>query len=264
MFAGVEDFDFAVAEPAAAYSDAVDITNGFARGARDAGATVITGERVRGIEHDGEAVSAVQTTSGTVTCEEVVFAAGPWTPRLADEVDVTIPIIPTREEVFLLDPPESFLEEHWGDTPMMRFHNGEWYMRPDFNGGILVATHPFAEEPVDPDTYDDSPDQDTALTVYDLLADNVPELVDAEIKGQYCGLYSTTPDHDFILDQAGPAGCYFAAGFSGHGFKMAPAVGKIMRDLIVEGDPSLTEMDMFSIDRFDFDEEGHGQPVEPH
>lgn len=264
MFDGVEAFDFAVVEPAAAYSSAVDITNGFARSAKTSGATIMTNEAVEELVHDGETISAVRTESGEVDCDEVVIAAGPWTPRFIDDLGLTMPMIPTREEVFLLDPPQAYLDEHWDDMPMMRFDNGEWYMRPDFNEGVLVATHPFADEPVDPDTYDDTPDQETALQVYDLLDENVPGLVDAEIKGEYCGLYSTTPDHDFILDQAGPEGCYVAAGFSGHGFKMAPAVGKIMRDLIVDGETELADLGMFAIDRFDSDVQGHGEPFEPH
>jgi len=263
MFEGVGTFDFAIEEPAAAYSDAVDVTNGFARGAEAAGATIVTGVEVEHVDTQDGSVVGVETAAGRVACDEVVVAAGPWTPEFADDIGVNVPMMPTREEVFLLDPPESYAEEHLDDMPMMRFHNGQWYIRPDFNGGVLIATHPFADEPADPDTYDDTPDQETALAVYALLEENVPGLLDADIKGQYCGLYSTTPDHDFVIDQAGPEGCYFAAGFSGHGFKVAPAVGKIMRDLVVDGETDLVDISIFSLDRFERETEGHGQPVEP-
>ncbi|MFB6310968.1 MAG: NAD(P)/FAD-dependent oxidoreductase [Salinirussus sp.] len=263
MFPAAASFDFGVVELAAAYSDAVDVTNGFARGARDADATVHTGVTVESVETASGAVTGVETSDGSVACNEVVLAAGPWNGQLAADLGVDLPMIPTREEIFILEPPDEFIETHLPKMPMTRFEDGLWYGRPDFNDGVLIGTHPFPDRPVDPDNYDDVPDEETALEVYDLLEENVPGLVDAEIRGQYCGLYSTTPDHDFILDELGPAGCYITTGFSGHGFKMAPAVGRIMRDLIVDGETEMVDMDLFALDRFDMETEGHGRPVEP-
>lgn len=263
MFEAAASFDFGVVELAAAYSDAVDVTNGFARGAREAGATIHTGVAVESITTAGGSVVGVETDDGPVASDEVVLAAGPWNPQLAADVGVDLPVSPTREEIFILDPPADFVDCHLQDMPMTRFEDGLWYGRPDFNEGVLVGTHPFPDRPVDPDDYNDVPDEETALAVSELLEENVPGLVDAEIRGQYCGLYSTTPDHDFILDAMGPVGCYVASGFSGHGFKMAPAVGQIMRDLVVDGEPDLVDTDLFSLDRFDTETDGHGRPVEP-
>ncbi len=90
----------------------------------------------------------------------------------------------------------------------------------------------------------------------------IPELRDAGIRGQYCGVYSSTPDHDFILDQIGPDGCYFACGFSGHGFKQAPAVGKIMSDLVTTGSTPLVDATFFSYDRFSESAAGHGKAAD--
>ena len=261
MYEGLERFDFAVSDDSAAYSDGTDAANGFARAAGEAGATVVTGVSVESIAVEEGDVVGVETDDGDVACEEVVLAAGPWTPELAADVGVDVPITPTREQVVILDPSDEYVDEYPDLTPTMSMPGGEWYLRPDFGDNVLVATHYLTEE-TDPDAYDDTPDEATLLELTDLVTDTVPGLVDASVRGQYCGVYSTTPDHDFVLDDAGPDGCYLACGFSGHGFKHGPAVGRIMRDLLVDGDTDLVDVDYFALDRFEEDDAGHGLPAD--
>jgi glycine/D-amino acid oxidase-like deaminating enzyme len=267
---GFDDYDFAVSDDTAAYSDGTDAANGFASAAARAGATVVTGVEVEDVRvGDGEVrrdgdpvgarVSAVETGEGSVECDAVVLAAGPWTPRLAETVGVEVPMTVTREQVVVLDPPEEYAETYPDLTPTTALPGGEWYIRPDFGGGILVATHHTGEE-VDPDTYDEKPDEDTLLDLVSELTEVLPELQDAEITGQYCGVYSTTPDHDFVIDRVGPENCYLACGFSGHGFKHGPAVGKMLSDLVVRGETELVDAEFFSLDRFEDDPTGHGLP----
>lgn len=261
MYEGLDRYDFAISDDAAGYSDGADAANGFARAAAERGATIVTDTAVEGIEIDDGAVAGVRSSDGTTSCERVVVAAGPWTTELAADVGVDIPITPTREQVVILEPPAEYAEKYPSLTPTTSMPGGRLYLRPDFGEGILVATHYLTEE-CDPDAYDNKPEEATLLELTDLVARNIPELADARVQGQYCGVYSTTPDHDFVLDQAGPDGCYFACGFSGHGFKHGPAVGKIMSDLVTEGDTDLVDVDFFSLDRFAGDETGHGKPVD--
>jgi len=261
MYDGLDRFDFAVSDDSAAYSDGTDAANGFARAAADAGATVITGVGAESIAVEDGGVVGVDTEDGRVDCADVVVAAGPWTPELAADVGVDVPITPTREQVVILDPPEEYAESFPELTPTTSMPGGEWYLRPDFGGNVLVATHYLTEE-TDPDRYDDTPDEATLLELTDLVTETIPGLAEASVRGRYCGVYSTTPDHDFVLDDAGPAGCYLACGFSGHGFKHGPAVGRIMRDLVVDGDTDLVDVDYFALDRFDDDPEGHGMPAD--
>lgn len=261
MYDGLDGFDFAVSDDSAGYSDGTDAANGFARAASEAGATVVTGVGVDSVAVADDAVVGVDTEDGRVDCEDVVVAAGPWTPRLAETVGVDVPITPTREQVVVLDPPEEYAAEFPELTPTTSMPGGEWYLRPDFGGNVLVATHYLTEE-TDPDRYDETPDEDTLLELTDLVTESLPGLADASIRGQYCGVYSTTPDHDFVLDEVGPAGCFLACGFSGHGFKHGPAVGRIMRDLVVDGDTDLVDAAYFALDRFADDPEGHGAPAD--
>jgi len=212
------------------------------------------------LTEDGDVVG-LETDDGRLDCAEVVVAAGPWTPELAADVGVDVPITPTREQVVILDPADDYVEEFPDLTPTTSMPGGEWYLRPDFGDNVLVATHYLTEE-TDPDDYDDTPRRGDAPR-----ADGPRHGAHAGAGGRrHPGpvlrrlLYD--PDHDFVLDDPGPDGCYFACGFSGHGFKHGPAVGRIMRDLVVDGDTDLVDIDYFALDRFEDDPEGHGMPAD--
>lgn len=256
----LEEFDFAVSDDTAAYSDGTDVAAGFARAAQHLGATVVTGVEVEGFTVDNDAITGVQTDEGRIRCEDLVLAAGPWTPMLAEKLDLELPITPSREKVLLLEPSDTFCEDHLNDLPTAGLPGG-FYIRSEFNDGVLIATH-HSEENCDPDFYDNSLSEETLLELHSTILEYIPGLDDAGIQGEYSGVYANTPDHDFILDQCGPEGCYAACGFSGHGFKQAPAVGKIMSDLIAAGETELVDRDYFSLSRFEESAHGHGGGIE--
>lgn len=252
----VEEFDFGVSDDTAGYSDGTDAAGGFSRAAQRRGATVVTGIEVTEVRVEDGCVTGVDTTTGAVDCSHVVIAAGPWTPRLAATVGLDVPVTPTREQVLILDRPEEYDASFADLPPTISLPGADWYVRPDFGDGILIATHHSAEE-CDPEHYRDRPDEDVILRLADQLAETVPALADAAVKGQYCGVYSTTPDNDFILDQAGPDGCFLACGFSGHGFKHGPAIGRILADLFVDGSTDFVDLEPFSFDRFGANSSGN-------
>jgi glycine/D-amino acid oxidase-like deaminating enzyme len=262
MFDDVDQYDFAVTEDDTAYSDGTDAARGFVDAATDRGATLVTDTEVEGFETHRGRVDAVVTDRGRVDCTEVVLAAGPWTPTLAARMDIDVPVAPTRADVLLLDPPPAFEREHLPALPMTRFFGGELYLRPDGPDRVLVGTHPLDPDPLDPDGAVGGPDEATMLRVTDAMGRHMSGLADAEIGSAYSGIYSMTPDHDFVLDRAGPDGCYVAAGFSGHGFKHAPAIGRMLTDLVVDGESDLADLGIFSLSRFG-DGAGHGRPDDP-
>lgn len=256
----LDEFDFAVSDDTAAYSDGTDVASGFARAVQDRGGTVVTGVAVEGFETDGESVVAVETDDGTVACDEVVVAAGPWTPRLTDELGVDVPVAPSREQVVVLDPSDEYYEQYPEVVPTAGLPGGS-YVRSEFGEGVLVATHHSGER-CDPDHYENTPDEETLLELHGTLSEYIPDLGDAGVQGRYSGVYANSPDHDFILDSCGPEGCYVACGFSGHGFKQAPAVGRLVTDLVVDGESELADLSFFSLDRFEEGEGGHGGEIQ--
>lgn len=256
----LEEFDFAVSDDTAAYSDGTDVASGFARAVEDGDGTVVTGVSVEGFETDGDDLVGVDTDDGTVACDDVVIAAGPWTPRLTDKLGVDVPVAPSRERVIILDPSEEYVSEYAPEVVPTAGLPGGYYVRSEFGEGVLIATHHSGER-CDPDHYENTPDEETLLELHGTLSEYIPELEDAGVQGRYSGVYANTPDHDFIIDQCGPAGCYVACGFSGHGFKQAPAVGKLVTDLIEAGTSDIADLDYFSLSRFEADERGHGGEI---
>ena len=246
----VGDVDFAVSDDTAAYSDASDVAGGFARAAQQEGATVVTDVEAEDLLTEDGRIVGIETDAGTIETDDVIVAAGPWSGRIADWVGVDIPLRLTREQILLLEPPEEFDAADLENLPTTGKPDADWYMRPDFGEGVLIATH-HAGETVDPDTYKRDPDEETILEFIGELEGFAPGLADSKLRGGYCGVYSDTPDRGFVIDQAGPDGCYFACGFSGHGFKTAPAVGTMLADLVTEGESKLADLEEFSLERFE-------------
>jgi len=251
-----EGIDFAVRDTEAAYSDGSDVAGGFARSAQRQGANIILGAQVEDIRTIDGVVQAVETSEDQIACNDVIIAAGPWSSRLAGKIGVDVPIELSREQVLILDPPEEYKRKYISTIPSGRVGESS-YKRPDFGDGVLIATHN-QEGGANPDNYSDSPDESVLLELTDQLEQLVPELADAGIKGQYCGIYSNTPDRDFIIDTVGPEGCYIACGFSGHGFKHGPAVGKMLTSMVVDGKTEIVDAEYFSLERFEDDPMGHG------
>jgi glycine/D-amino acid oxidase-like deaminating enzyme len=249
MYEHVDEYDFAVSDDRAGYSDGTDVANGFARAAQSEGADVVTGVGVTGIRATDGRVAGVDTDAGAIDCEDVVVAAGPWTERLAADVGVELPLRTTRENVCVLDS-EALRERDDAETPMVSLPGDKWYTRPAVGGKFLVATSAHSDD-ADPDAYEREPDEAELLELVDWIDENMPVLDDADVVGTYSGIYTNTPDHDFVLDQVGPDGCFVACGFSGHGFKHAPAVGRIMCDLVTSGTTDLVDVDVFGAERFE-------------
>src|SRR5437870_7897721 len=77
-----------------------------------------------------------------------------------------------------------------------------------------------------------------ASTVRDLrtrLAKRFPRMADAQPRGGWSGAYDVTPDSYPILDRFGPDGLFVAVGFSGHGFKLSPEVGRLLAEFVAPG-----------------------------
>ena len=66
----------------------------------------------------------------------------------------------------------------------------------------------------------------------------------------WAGLYEQTPDHNALIGESGELpGFFYATGFSGHGFLQGPAIGEVMRDLILGREP-FVDVRPLSVDRF--------------
>lgn len=254
LFEFDDSIDFAVSDDAAGYTDGTDAANGFAKAAADNGTRIITGVSVDAIDADGDEVAGVETDEGYVSCENVVMATGSWTHKLAQTAGVDIPVTPGREQVLLLEPPESVTEAEFDTVPTTGWGSDTpdgvwWYFRADFGDTIYMGTHSRVD-PVDPDTYKRRPDEKRKLEAVDILSEFAPKLADSKVVGEFCGVYANTPDQGFIIDQVGPDGLYALVG-AGHALKHGPVIGRLAADLVLRGESDLFDVDHFTVDRFE-------------
>jgi sarcosine oxidase subunit beta len=172
-----------------------------------------------------------------VTGSEVVVAAGADTPQLVEPFGVALPITAERRYIFLSDPIRERLLEPLVVAPERRF------AAKQLANGRVLASDLGAEG--DPAVEHARWRANVAAGIRSLIPIleyvSFPLLID--------GLYDVTPDHQPILDAVSDSeGLWVAAGFSGHGFMIAPAVGRLVATALSGSrDPRL---DHFSLERF--------------
>ena len=107
------------------------------------------------------------------------------------------------------------------------------------------------EEQPDPDAYPQGIDLQSAASARARLARRIPGLSDSYYRGGWSGLFTTTPDWHPILDSVpGVKGLFCAVGFSGHGFKLSPAIGKAVAELVAEGKARDVDLSPLRFSRF--------------
>jgi glycine/D-amino acid oxidase-like deaminating enzyme len=107
-------------------------------------------------------------------------------------------------------------------------------------------------EPADPDRYSNRADEDFLDMAVGKVSHRFPGLGGASIVSTYAGCYDVTPDFNPVISETAVGRLFVAAGFSGHGFKISPAVGQLVADLVIDGkssDAAVPESD-FRLSRF--------------
>ena len=226
------DDERAAWEPQSGYADPYQVTVAYAARAQEAGARIVTRNPAAGIETTGDRVQAVITTSGDrIATDTVLVAAGPWSKQVLAGVGVDAPLIPVRHQVATVARPVEVVPHH----PTVGDISQSFSFRPD---GSNFTTMGFGDdnEQSDPEVYPQGVDITEASSARAKLARRVPGMADAYYRGGWSGLFTTTPDWHPILDAVpGVSGLYCAIGFSGHGFKLSPAIGKSVAELVVDG-----------------------------
>ena len=204
------------------------VVQGYAAGIRRLGGTVLTGCAVTGIELSGSQIRAVRTAQGDVETNLVVCAAGVWSPELARWVGVQLPVEPVLREVGYTSPAE--LPD--GIPLTIDFTTGFYFHRE--GPGLLFGM----ADPEQPAGFDAPTDPAWLERVTAVAERRLPRLLDLGIAGGWKGYYEVTPDHNALIGEAeGVSRFLYATGFSGHGFLQAPAVGEVVRDLVLGNDP---------------------------
>jgi len=179
---------------------------------------------------------------GTVfPADAFVFACGPWLGRLFPE-EVGERILPTRQEVFFFGPPEGDSRFDEGSCPIWMDMSGEriYYGIPGTESRGFKLADDTRGAPIDPTTDDRIPTPARLAEAREFLARRFPALANAPLVESRVCQYENTPDGQLLIDRHPAAGnVWLAGGGSGHGFKLGPAVGEHVADLVLDGHSTL-------------------------
>ena len=201
---------------------------GYARACEQHGVALHTFTEVTALETagGGKRISAVVTNRGTIRTPLVVNATGAWSPEIARLVDIALPNHPHRHEICSTEPLKPFLRPLVADLA-----NGLYFsqsMRGEIVGGI-------SNENV-PDGLDQRSSIDFLGLYASALVEAMPVLGAVRVLRQWAGCYDITPDGSPIvgfIDELD--GFYQLCGFMGHGFMMAPIMGKLAAEHLTSG-----------------------------
>jgi glycine/D-amino acid oxidase-like deaminating enzyme len=231
------------------YGDAYQTAQAFAVSARAAGVRIRQGAKVTGLLIEGDKVAGVQLADGAeIAAGTVVVATGVWTSEFLAPYNIDVPIRVVREQLVTIAPGVEI-----GHVPVFSDLVSLQYIRPELGGELLFGNSDLSDvEDANPDDYLNRATEDFVTNTVERVGTRFPGFTAASITGSYAGCYDVTPDWNPVISRTDVEGLVIAAGFSGHGFKIAPAVGRLIADLVVDGrsaDPRIPESD-FRLSRF--------------
>jgi len=222
------------------------VTHAYALAARRLGVEIYTGTTVTGLVTSDSRVTGVVTDKGVIEASKVVSVVGVHSPEIARMVGIEdLPIRPSLREVLVTervmrDPSPALM------SPLVGYFQTS-------NGDVMPGLRP--------------PDVQTMETrgtrafhgrTARAWINVAPLLGRIKVVRSWAGLYDMTPDaHPIMGPVPGVEGLYMAAGFSGHGFMMAPITGKVMAEMVL-GEATSIDVAAFSAERF----RGEGHVVE--
>lgn len=200
---------------------------GYANAAARLGVEIVTHTNVLGFDtsNEGRRIEAVVTDRGKIATHEVVNAAGAWSPEIARLLGVELPNKPHRHEICSTEPLKPWLKPLVADLDSGLYFSQS--MRGEIVGGISNEQVPHGI---------DHQSSTRFLGLYArALTRSVPLLGKVKVLRQWAGCYDLTPDANPIVGPVDEVeGFYQASGFMGHGFMMAPVMGKLIAQWLVE------------------------------
>lgn len=231
--------------PTGGHCSPESVVLGYAGGARRAGALLVPHCAVTGFAVSGGELQAVHTEQGVIATDTVVCAAGAWSGELAQSAGVHLPVTPLRRQILVTEampgrPPH---------LPMTIDFSTSFYFHPEGPGLLMGMSDP-----------DETPgfklerNDDWLARFGAAVSHRAPALAEVGIRTGWAGLYEMTPDHNAVIGEAPHVGRFlYATGFSGHGFLMGPAVGEVVRDLVLRR-PPVVDVSGLGAERFDGNE----------
>lgn len=245
----VDDIGAAAYEPDSGYADGWLSSSAMARRSRELGASVRQGVRVTEVLTDGGKVTGVKTDGGVIETPLVILAAGAWSKVLARTAGVELPITGMRLAAGVLEWPPQMKEPHLACIDRVI----GTYLRPESGDLTIVG----AESPrpggpdYDPDDYPKKASLDEQIGTLRRIMRRIPAYEQAGWRDSFAAVDSATEDGHAILGPTPLEGLHVAVGLSGTGFKVAPAAGQALAELILQGRSRTVDLAPYRMSRFE-------------
>ncbi len=246
-----DDVELAAYEPESGYAMPSDTANALMNAARAKGALLMQDCAVSGVMVKGGRVTGVQTTQGEFSAPVIVNAAGAWAGKINEMAGLDLPFDTWRHDTMFVKRPPQVGPSH----PTVIDFSNEMYFRPE--GALTLVGledgNPLGELP--------DGDSDRARSGFvergiDRICRRIPIMENGGLHSAHGGYDGITPDQHPMLGTAGLEGFYLDCGFSGTGFKTAPAVGLCMSEMILDGKARSVDLSIFAPGRF-----AEGRPI---
>ena len=210
---------------------------------QDLGGKIIQHSPVTGFETAGGKVTAVKTANATYGCDAVVVAAGPQIPKLMAQLGVDVPLAAARAEMIITEP-----------APMMPLGGVDGhkiYGRQTLRGNLAYGGGPHEWLDVDATGPAARPSTPLARNLAKRLAELLPKAAHLNVIRSWAGVIENSPDGRPIIDRLTSPDNVVVASMSSVGFGLSPASGHAIRDLVIDGACSFTNIDLLKLSRFD-------------
>jgi glycine/D-amino acid oxidase-like deaminating enzyme len=228
------------------------IARGYAAQASRMGVKVVTGTRVLQCAVVDGCIQGLETSQGYVSAKRVVLAAGAWTPAMAALTGVQVPTVPVLHQLQVTGP----LPGIHPAQPVVRIPDCSAYIRPAGQGLIVGAfeaqPRSYAPGEITPAfrMSELEPNRESLRCCTETITPYLPILEGAKILRTQQGLPTFTPDGSPLIGEVpGLAGLFVACGCCATGISLSPAIGRIVAELLTEGE-AFVETAPLSLTRF--------------
>ncbi|WP_024520892.1 FAD-binding oxidoreductase [Bradyrhizobium sp. Tv2a-2] len=214
----------------------------YAWAVQDLGGRILQHTRVMGFERRADSVTAVRTTAGDFSCDQLVVAAGPQTGLLSRLLGTEVPVAPARADMIVTEP-----------LPLMPIggvDGNSLYGRQTLRGNLAYGGGPHEWLRVSNSSEGQRPSSPLALNIAKRLSEIFPKARHIRIIRSWAGIVENTPDGRPVIDRLPTAINAVFATMSSVGFGLSPASGRAICELVMQGKCSFADLSDFRLSRF--------------